>query len=98
MNPAILIDEKEFKAFCISNHIRKAVLFGSYATGEQADASDIDILVEFEEGWLPGLHFFSIEESLGNLLKKNVDLNTLAFLAPDIRENVYKKGIILYAA
>lgn len=31
-------------------HIIRIGLFGSYARGDQNDASDIDLLVEFEEG------------------------------------------------
>jgi len=42
-------------AFCVRNHIRKLSLFGSVLTTRFGDASDIDMLVEFEAGRGPGL-------------------------------------------
>ncbi|MGH3754182.1 MAG: nucleotidyltransferase family protein [Pseudonocardiaceae bacterium] len=35
--------------------IRRLVLFGSVLRGEDTPASDVDLLVEFEEGRTPGL-------------------------------------------
>jgi predicted nucleotidyltransferase len=42
-------------AFCVRNHIRKLSLFGSVLTPRFREASDIDMLVEFEPGRGPGL-------------------------------------------
>jgi predicted nucleotidyltransferase len=44
--------------FCKRNYIKKLSLFGSALRGSLHPDSDIDLLVEFEEGHTPGL--FSI--------------------------------------
>lgn len=43
-------------------HVSQLGYFGSYATGEQTENSDIDILVEFSQpiGW----NFFTLEKFL----------------------------------
>jgi predicted nucleotidyltransferase len=45
-------------------------------------ASDVDVLVEFEPGHIPGLAFFSMEEELSQMIGRKVDLNTPGFLSP----------------
>ena len=48
--PDALIDvrQQELAEFCRRNGIRKLSLFGSVLTPKFTDASDIDVLVEFE--------------------------------------------------
>ena len=53
------------------NNSKKAVLFGSYARGEQTPQSDIDILVD---SGLHGLAFFGLLEDVCNAIGDNVDL------------------------
>jgi len=43
--------------------------------------SDVDVLVEFEPGHVPGLAFFQIEMELSEILGRQVDLNTPGFLS-----------------
>jgi len=67
--------------------VREIGLFGSYARGEQEERSDIDILVEFEEGadlfdWV-GLALF-LEEALG----QPVDVVPKRALREEIRDAV----------
>jgi len=50
-------------------------VFGSFARGEQEEASDVDILVELERPI--GLAFFELWDELENLLGRRVDLLTL---------------------
>lgn len=52
--------------------IRSLSLFGSYSRDEQNDASDIDILVEFEKP--VGIEFIDLAEELESLLGQPVDL------------------------
>ena len=55
MDHKISISKSELAAFCQTHGIRKFAIFGS-ALGEDFRAeSDIDILVEFESGRIPGL-------------------------------------------
>ena len=47
--------------------------------------SDVDVLVEFEPGHVPGFAFFSLEEELSDILGPRVDLNTAGFLSKYFR-------------
>jgi predicted nucleotidyltransferase len=92
----MLLQSKEIKAFCKKNHIRKLSFFGSVIRNDFGQNSDIDVLVEFEAGHTPGYDFFLIEEELSYLLKRKVDLQTPAFLSPEIRGSVLDKAVIAY--
>ena len=62
--------------FCRRNHIRRMALFGSVLRDDFTPNSDVDILVEFEEGKTPGFAFFGMERELGEMLGRKIDLNT----------------------
>lgn len=74
--------------------IRRIGLFGSYAHGEPDEASDIDLIVEFERPI--GLRFVELAEYLENLLGRKVDLLTptglrgirLPWVAAEIEQSV----------
>jgi len=78
--------------FCKRNHIRKLAFFGSDLREEFGPQSDIDMLVEFEQGYTPGLAFIDIQDELPELLGgREVDLVTPKFLNDRIKERVLKK-------
>ncbi len=56
-------------------HVVQVALFGSYARGDQADGSDIDLLVELSEplDW----EFVDLHRYLEKLLAARVDLLTV---------------------
>lgn len=45
----------------------------------------------------PGLSFFSMEEELGRMLGRRVDLNTPGFLSPHFRDQVLAEAEVGYA-
>ena len=55
--------------------------------------SDIDVLVEFEPGHIPGLAFFGMELELSQILGRKVDLNTPQFLSPYFRDKVQAQAV-----
>jgi predicted nucleotidyltransferase len=55
-------------------------------------------LVEFEEGDIPGLAFFSMERELSEILNHKVDLNTPQFLSPYFRDHVLAEAEAQYVA
>jgi len=71
-------------------------LFGSIVRDDFGPESDIDVLVEFEEGHTPGLDFFLIEAELSKLLGRKVDLQTRNFLSADILKNVLSEAVGVY--
>jgi predicted nucleotidyltransferase len=98
MSLRIEIDQGKIAEFCRRHHIRKLAFFGSALRDDFGDDSDLDVLVEFEEGHVPGLAFFAMEEELSELLGRKVDLNTPGFLSPYFREDVIEEAEVQYVA
>lgn len=57
------IDRRKIADFCRRHHIRKLALFGSSTRDDFRPGSDVDVLVEFEPGHVPGLAFFPWREN-----------------------------------
>jgi uncharacterized protein len=94
----IAIDQGHLADFCRRNHIRRLALFGSILRDDFRPDSDIDVLVEFEPGHVPGLRFFALERELSEILGRRVDLNTPAFLSKYFRDRVLAEAEVRYAA
>ncbi len=92
------IPQAEIEAFCRKHHIRRFALFGSVLRDDFTDESDIDVLVEFETGHVPGLAFFTMQDELAELLGREVDLNTPGFLSPYFRDEVLSEAEEYYVA
>lgn len=93
---AIDISPQQIEAFCQRYHICSLAFFGSIVREDFDSDSDVDILVEFEPGHIPGLDFFLIEAELSQLLKRKVDLQTPNFLSPEIRQSALAEAVIAY--
>jgi hypothetical protein len=93
----ITIPRERLSEFCRSNHIRRLALFGSIIHGDFRPDSDLDVLVEFERGHVPGLDFFRMQDELSELFGRQVDLNTPKFLSPYFRKQVLREAEVLYA-
>jgi len=63
--------------------VKKIGLFGSFITGTYTDASDVDILVEFERpvGW----QFFKLEKYLEKTINRKIDLVTVSALREQLK-------------
>ncbi|MBC7321195.1 nucleotidyltransferase family protein [bacterium] len=71
-------------------------IFGSYVRGEQREESDIDILVEFEEGAKIGLlKFINLENYLSELLGAKIDLVEKLSLKPRLSKHILKEVVML---
>ena len=66
-------------------------LFGSFVRGQQTRESDIDILVEFEEGRKSFDNFISLAFFLEELLGRKVDLVTPESLSPHIGPHILRE-------
>ena len=95
---ALELPRQPIAEFCRRNHIRKLALFGSILRSDFLPDSDIDVLVEFEPGYIPGLAFFSMQEELSVLVGRKVDLNTPASLSPYFRDEVLHEAVTLYGS
>jgi len=74
--------------------VKELMIFGSTIRGEKKKKSDIDILVDFEEGAdlfdLVGLSLF-----LERKLQRKVDIVPKRVLRKEIRESVLKEAVAL---
>ncbi len=68
--------------------VQRLGLFGSYARGEARPASDIDVLVDFEENRKTFDNFMKVASLLEDLFGRRVDLVTREALSPYITPNV----------
>ena len=98
MSVKISIDREKIAEFCRRHHIRRLSLFGSVLRDDFGPDSDVDVLVEFETGHVPGLAFFDMEAELSQILGRKVDLSTLQFLSRYFRDEVLNEAEEQYVA
>jgi predicted nucleotidyltransferase len=99
MSPSLSIDRASVEAFCRRHHITRLALFGSALRDDFGPESDIDVLVEFEPGQVPGLKFISMQRELSGLFNgRRVDLVTPKFLNARSRDHVLNSAEPLYVA
>ena len=83
---------------CRRWNIRRLALFGSVLRDDHGPESDIDVLVEFEPGHVPGFDFITIQGELTGIFGRRVDLHTPATLSKYFREDVLDQARDLYDA
>jgi hypothetical protein len=94
----IKLPQAEIGDLCRRHHIRKLAIFGSALRDDFSPESDVDVLVEFEAGHVPGLAFFTIERELSEIFGRKVDLNTPNFISRHFRDQVLAEAETCYAA
>jgi predicted nucleotidyltransferase len=93
----IPIPNAEIAEFCRRNGIRKLALFGSVLTDRFSDASDVDVLVEFEPNERVGYFKLSaMEQELSELFGRRVDLRTQDELSRYFRNDVVNAAQVQY--
>lgn len=95
----IEIDQEEIAAFCRKHHITRLALFGSVLHAGFRSDSDVDVLVEFEPGSVPGLFsLVRMERELTALLGgRKADLRTPEDLSRYFRQSVLDEAEVQYA-
>lgn len=93
------LPDAALEAICRRHGIRRLSLFGSVLGSGFANDSDVDVLVEFAPGRVPGLLGLSqIELELEGLLGRRVDLRTYGDLSRYFRDDVVATSREIYAA
>jgi len=97
--PRIRIPERKIIKFCKRNHIRRLAFFGSVLRDDFTPDSDIDMLVEFDPRYVPGLlDLVRMEEELSSMFDGHkVDLRTPQDLSRYFRDSVLASAEELYA-
>src|SRR3989338_8150273 len=98
LSPRIEFDKSKLASFCRKHAIRRLALFGSVLRDDFRPDSDVDVLVEFEPGKVPGfLRFYEIEQELAGILGgRSPDLVTSKFLNHRIRSRVLAEAQVQY--
>jgi predicted nucleotidyltransferase len=74
--------------------VRSLWLFGSYVRGEARKRSDLDVLVEFDDGSKLSLfEFIGLENELSDWLGVRVDLVEKGGLKPAIGQNIVREAV-----
>lgn len=74
----------------------KAWLFGSFARGEETPVSDIDILVQFDDGGVSLLKHAAMICDLERILDRPVDIVPEGTLRPRVRESIDQDKKLIY--
>jgi len=70
------INHDHLVLLCRRYHVASLELFGSRAKGTAVADSDVDLLVTFEKGYIPGLEFFGMADQFTAIFGHPVDLFT----------------------
>ncbi len=71
--------------------VKKIGVFGSFARGEEEKDSDVDILVEFKNGYEIFDNYMELKFFLEDLFERKVDLVTTEALRPQLKEDILKE-------
>jgi uncharacterized protein len=91
--------QETIAGFCRRHHISRLALFGSVLTLDFGPESDIDVLVEFEAGHVPGfIGLLEMEDELSRLFGgRKVDLRTPKDLSRYFQDQVVAQAEVQYA-
>jgi predicted nucleotidyltransferase len=92
----LTIPKQKIADFCRRHHIERLSLFGSVLRQDFGPESDVDVLVEFEQGHSPGLSFFTMQSELAGILGREVELHTPNFLSRYFRDRVLQEAEVQY--
>jgi uncharacterized protein len=96
-NDTVVKSREEIASFCRKHHIARLAFYGSYVRRELKPESDIDVLVEFKPGHVPGLFkLAAMQNQLTELLGRPVDLRTPNDLSPYFRSEVLSQAEVQY--
>ncbi len=91
------VTEDHLSRFCLKYHVTKLALFGSVLRDAFHPDSDIDVLVEFEPGHVPGFGIIDIENELSQLVGRKIDLRTPQDISRYFRDSVIREARVQYA-
>ncbi len=98
VNDTLQYDKEKLKQLCRQHHVKRLDLFGSQVKGSANEASDIDLLVEYDPDHVPGLlGFLAFEEELAELFQGHkIDLVSKGGLSPYLRDEILQTRSPLY--
>ena len=94
----IAIPDRKLAGFCRRHHITRLAFFGSVLREDFRSDSDVDVLVEFEPGHVPGFGIVDMETEVSHILGRKVDLRTPGDLSRHFRSEVVREAEVHYSA
>ncbi len=95
----IQIPHAEIADFAKRHGIARVSLFGSALRDDFSASSDVDILIEFLPGQVPGfIRFAGLQLELSRIFGRAVDLKTPADLSVYFRQEILREARLLHAA
>ena len=89
--------EEKLAEICGKNDVVFLAVFGSFVRGEQNKKSDIDIAIEFDPSkGKTLLDLIRLENELGKVFKRKVDLGVFSSLNPRVVEDVKREMCVIY--
>lgn len=76
-------------------NVSKASIFGSYATGDFTDKSDVDLLVTFEKP-ITLVQFFRLKEDLKKVLNRDVDIVSNNSIISPLKKYILSESVEIY--
>lgn len=99
MAARISVNKEAIADYCRRHRIRRLSLFGSVLRDDFRPDSDVDVLIEFEEGHSVGLiRLAAMERELTSLMGRKADLRTAGDLSRYFRQEVLAMAEVQYAA
>ncbi|KPQ40258.1 MAG: putative nucleotidyltransferase [Phormidium sp. OSCR] len=93
----IAVSLEAIEAFCLRYGVSRLSLFGSVLREDFTPHSDVDVLVEFKPGCVPGFwKLVEMEDRLTQQLRRRVDLRTPAELSGYFRDRVLREALQIY--
>ena len=99
MNEQVSVSKEALAAFCREHGIKRLAVFGSALRDDFGPDSDVDVLVEFEPGRVPGLlGVAGLELELSRIFAgREVDLRTPEDLSSYFRQDVLATAEVQFA-
>ena len=99
LSDRLSVSNDRIRDFCRQHRIRRLAFFGSVLREDFGPSSDVDVLVEFEPGQVPGLlRLAALERELSVILGgRRIDMRTPQDLSRYFRDDVLAHAVVQYA-
>jgi len=93
------VTAEQIADLCRKFHIRRLSLFGSVLRDDFGPASDVDMLIEFESGHIPGWEIVDIAQDFSRLFRgRKVDILNPKYLNRHLKARILQSAVVQYEA
>lgn len=96
MSLQVQVDRDKLERLCARYRVERLALFGPVLREDFDPESDVDVLVEFEQGHTPGLGFVLLQRELSEIIGRKVDLHTCHSLSRYFRDEIRERSEVVY--